>query len=100
MVNAANDLYVEGDLTGAYERDSNTVERLRRVLGEDHPTTLICQGNLAKDLLELGRQSEAYELHATVTTRLQQRLGHEHPATLAGSDLSVRGDCDLDPMPL
>jgi tetratricopeptide (TPR) repeat protein len=99
-VNLANDVYAEGDLVGAHDRDREIVERLLRVLGEDHPTTLICQGNLAKDLLELGRQSEAYELHATVASRLQHRLGHEHPATIAGTDLSIRGDCDLDPMPL
>jgi hypothetical protein len=89
-----------GDFAAAHTRDLDTVERLRRVLGEEHPTTLICQGNLAMDLLALDRRAEADELHASVTSGLQQRLGEDHPATQAGADLHVRGDCDLDPMPL
>jgi hypothetical protein len=78
----------------------DTVDRLRRVLGDEHPTTLICRGNLAMDLVALGREDESQQLHADTTALLRRTLGADHPATIAGADLTVRGNCDLDPMPL
>ncbi|QSB15796.1 tetratricopeptide repeat protein [Natronosporangium hydrolyticum] len=99
-VNLANDLYAQGEVSAAHARDLETADRMRRVFGPEHPTTLICLGNLAMDLLAMDRQSEAYELHAEVSAGLHRALGENHPATVAGSDLTVRGTCDLDPMPL
>jgi tetratricopeptide (TPR) repeat protein len=99
-VNLASDLYAQGEFAEAYERDTDTAERLRRVFGEDHPTTLACQGNLAMDLLALGREAEARALHYEVLDRFHRTLGPEHPATIAAADLTLRANCDLDPMPL
>lgn len=99
-INLASDLYAQGEFAAAYERDRETAERLRRVFGEDHPTTLICLGNLAMDLQALGREEEAREVHADAVARLRAHLGSDHPATVVVEDLTVRGNCDLDPMPL
>lgn len=99
-INLASDLYAQGEFAAACERDQETAERLRRVLGENHPTTLVCLGNLAMDLVALGREEEAREVHADAVARLRATLGTDHPATVVTDDLTVRANCDLDPMPL
>ena len=38
--------------------DEDTLERCRRVLGEDHPGTLSVASNLAADLRALGRRQK------------------------------------------
>ncbi|RKN41502.1 tetratricopeptide repeat protein [Micromonospora endolithica] len=99
-INLGNDLFHLREYAAAYELDSDTTARARRVFGPDHPTTLISLGNLAQDLVSLGREEEAYRLHAEITPKFERTLGPTHPATIAGTDLTLRGDCDLDPMPL
>ncbi|MGI5152019.1 FxSxx-COOH system tetratricopeptide repeat protein [Plantactinospora sp. CA-294935] len=99
-INLGNDHYVQREYETAFAADSDTVERARRVFGDSHPTTLICLGNLSMDHMALGRVAEAQELHADVTPKFWRALGENHPATIAGTDPKVRGDCDLDPMPL
>jgi hypothetical protein len=37
-----------------FDLDQDTLDRKRRVLGEDHPSTLISAKNLARDLRTLG----------------------------------------------
>ncbi|MEU4527205.1 FxSxx-COOH system tetratricopeptide repeat protein [Micromonospora ureilytica] len=99
-INFGNDLYELGEYSVAYESDRETAERCGEVFGDEHPTTLICLGNLAQDLVALDRQQEGYDLHRTIVPKFNARLGERHPATEAGTDLTVRGNCDLDPMPL
>jgi hypothetical protein len=99
-INLGNDLFVLREHAAAYELDQATTERARRVFGAEHPTTLIALGNLAMDLITLDREAEGRELLAEIEPKFRQTLGDAHPATRAGLDVTVRGDCDLDPMPL
>ncbi|MFI7026101.1 FxSxx-COOH system tetratricopeptide repeat protein [Micromonospora sp. NPDC049900] len=100
LINLGNDLYHLGEHAAAYDLDQRTAARCAAVFGPDHPTTLICLGNLAQDLVSLGREEDAAGLHAEITQKFATVLGEQHPATVAGTDLTIRGDCDLDPMPL
>jgi hypothetical protein len=43
-----------GEYQAARELDEDTLTRRRRVLGEDHPSTLNSARNLAADLRKLG----------------------------------------------
>ena len=43
-----------GEVAAARKLDQDTLDRKRRVLGEDHPGTLASASNLAADLRELG----------------------------------------------
>nr|WP_281182258.1 FxSxx-COOH system tetratricopeptide repeat protein [Micromonospora humi] len=99
-INLGNDLYVLQDHGAAYELDRATVDRAREVFGPEHPTTLIALGNLAMDLIALERVAEGRALLDEIGPTFHRTLGDAHPATRAGLDPAVRGDCDLDPMPL
>jgi hypothetical protein len=99
-VNLASDLYEQGEPAAAEQRDAHTAGQLAQVLGDEHPTTLACLGNLAMDLAAIGRQGEADDLHRRVMAHFVESLGPEHPATAAAADLTLRANCDLDPMPL
>ena len=83
----------------AFELDSDTVDRARRVFGEDHPSTLAVKANLALDLRALGRVGEADAQHRDVVAKYRQKLGADHRATIAASR-NIRADCDIDPMPI
>jgi Tetratricopeptide repeat len=48
--NLAADLRALGEIEAAWELDVDTLNRCRRVLGEDHPDTLHSASNLADDL--------------------------------------------------
>jgi Tetratricopeptide repeat len=56
--NLANDLYQMGEVQAARDLDQDTLERRRRVLGEDHPDTLTSASNLADDLRLLGESDD------------------------------------------
>ena len=47
--NLAADLRALGDPQAAQELDEDTLDRRRRILGEDHPDTLLSARNLATD---------------------------------------------------
>jgi hypothetical protein len=49
----ADDLRGLGEVQAAYDLDQDTLDRRRRVLGEDHPDTLQSASNLAADLRAL-----------------------------------------------
>ena len=51
--NLADDLRALGEFNRARELDEDTLRRRRRLLGEDHPDTLLSANNLAVDLHEL-----------------------------------------------
>ena len=55
----------------------------RRILGEDHPDTLISMNNLALTLRSQGDLGAARELHEQVLAGRRRVLGEDHPATLA-----------------
>jgi len=56
--NLAADLYELGEERAARDLDQDTLDRRRRVLGEDHPHTLRSASNLALDLRELGEADD------------------------------------------
>ena len=66
------------------------LETLKRVLGDDHPSTLSCMNNLALLYRNQGRYAEAEPLYlATLETR-KRVLGDEHPDTLTSmSNLAI-----------
>ncbi|WP_203927994.1 tetratricopeptide repeat protein, partial [Virgisporangium ochraceum] len=55
----------------------------RRVLGEEHPSTLTSRNNLALAYESVGRLEEAIDLFESVLADQQRVLGEEHPSTLA-----------------
>jgi len=52
---------VLGEYRAARALDEDTLTRRRRVLGDDHPDTLISAANLALDLSALGEHRAARE---------------------------------------
>ena len=60
----------------------DTLTRRRRVLGDDHPSTLRCAHNLAADLHALGDYQQARDLNEDTLTRCRHILGENHPSTM------------------
>ncbi len=58
------------------------MEIRKRVLGEEHPSTLIIMANLASTYRNQGRWKEAEELEVGVMETTKRVLGKEHPDTL------------------
>ena len=65
-LNSANNLAIRlaelGEREQARALDEDTLTRRRRILGEDHPDTLISAHNLAVELAELGEHEQAREV--------------------------------------
>jgi hypothetical protein len=59
---------------------------MRRVLGEDHPETLISASHLAADLRALGEAQAARELDQDTLDRRRRILGEDHPDTLRSTN--------------
>jgi hypothetical protein len=81
----------------ARELDEDTLTRSRRVLGEDHPSTLRSANNFAFGLRVLREYQAARELDEDTLTRKRQVLGEDHPDTLNSAnnlafDLSDLGE--------
>ena len=81
----------------ARELNEATLARYRRVLGEDHPSTLASANGLAIDLSALGEDQAARELDEDTLARKRRVLGEDHPDTLLSAnnlaaDLSALGD--------
>jgi hypothetical protein len=66
------------------------VIRRRRVFGEEHSETLLCQGNLASlCLLPMGLCADAETIQRSVLSIQRRTIGEEHPHTLmTGSNLA------------
>lgn len=64
------------------ELDKKVVGTSKRVLGEEHPSTLSIMGNLASTYWKQGRWTEAEELDKQVMETSKRVLGEEHPSTL------------------
>ena len=58
------------------------METEKRVLGQEHPSTLTSMANLASTFLNQGRWKEAEELFVQVMETRMRVLGREHPSTL------------------
>ena len=59
------------------------METMKRVLGKEHPSTLISMSNLASTHRDQGRWKEAEELNVGVMDTRKRVLGEEHPDTLS-----------------
>ncbi|KAI9775707.1 MAG: hypothetical protein M1816_005776, partial [Peltula sp. TS41687] len=74
--------YTEGRWKEAEELEVQVMETRARVLGQEHPHTLISMGNLALTYMNQGRWKEAEELNVQVMEAGARVLGQEHPHTL------------------
>ena len=70
-------------LEDAYELSRDTLERSRRVLGEDHPLTLSCMVAHSGDLRSLRRREEARALESEALEWFTRSLGAQHHNTLS-----------------
>ena len=64
----------------------DTLDRRRRVLGADHPDTLISATSLAIILHELGEVQAARDLNQDTLDRRRRVLGADHPDTLRSAN--------------
>jgi len=58
------------------------METRKRVLGAEHPSTLVSMGNFASTFRMQGRWKETEELEMQVMESRKKVLGAEHPDTL------------------
>jgi tetratricopeptide (TPR) repeat protein len=78
----ATALYSEGRYKEAEELQMQVMQTMKRVLGEEHPSTLTSMANLASTYWNQGRWKEAEELGVQVMQTMKRVLGNEHPDTL------------------
>jgi hypothetical protein len=78
----------------ARDLQQDTLARRRRVLGEDHPHTLLSANNLAIALRELGEVHAARDLDQDTLARRRRVLGPDHPYTLLSAS-SLAADLRL-----
>ena len=71
-----------GDFGGAIEILKDAAEESGRILGPNHPHTLISRNNLAFAYQAAGRLNEAIPLFEKTLTAQEQLLGPDHPHTL------------------
>ncbi|KAH7010347.1 hypothetical protein EDB80DRAFT_420649 [Ilyonectria destructans] len=62
--------------------DVKVLELQREVLGEEHPDTISCMGNLGTTYHSQGRYNEAEEITVKALKLQQEVLGEEHPDTI------------------
>jgi tetratricopeptide (TPR) repeat protein len=78
----ARTLYSDGRYKEAEDLQVQVMETRKRVLGDEHPSTLASMGNLAATYMKQGRWREAEELSVQVMKTTKRVLGDEHPSTL------------------
>jgi tetratricopeptide repeat protein len=88
-------LAADGHTDEARSLGQQTLERSRRLRGENHPDTLACAANVALDLDAAGDAVRASTLHKETLERLRRQLGSDHPDTIHVS-LYRRADCDIE----
>ena len=71
-----------GELQAARDLAADTLERRRRVLGEDHPTTLNSAQLLVNCLHDLGELQAARDLAEDTLDRRRRIQGKQHPPNL------------------
>jgi tetratricopeptide (TPR) repeat protein len=75
-------LYDDGRYNEAEKLFEQVMETKKRVLGEEHPDTLLIMHNLALMFWIHGQWKEAEELEVQIMAIQQKMLGEEHPLTL------------------
>ncbi|KAH6629430.1 kinesin light chain 3 [Boeremia exigua] len=81
--NCAEALVSDGQYNRAEELCMQVMESRRRVLGSEHPDTLISVNNLGSVLESQGKHKEAEAMHRRALEAREKTLGREHPSTLA-----------------
>jgi hypothetical protein len=84
--NLAADLSALGQHQRAHDLGADTLDRRRRILGDDHPKTLTSANNLAADLRALGQHQQAHDLDPDTLDRRRRVLGDDHPNTLTSAN--------------
>jgi hypothetical protein len=79
---AASYLHTRGEPGTARPLHERALTDHRRMLGEDHPNTLLSASHLAADLRTLGEHERARQLDEDALTRYRRVLGEDHPNTL------------------
>jgi len=59
------------------------METSLRVLGQEHPDTVICMNNLAHTWKLQGRDNEAFDLMSRCMQLAEKKFGVDHPNTVA-----------------
>jgi hypothetical protein len=77
-------LYTDGRYHEAEPLFVEETKRCLRVLGQEHPDTLISMANLASKFWNQGRWDEAEALELQVMETRKTKLGVDHPDTLIG----------------
>jgi hypothetical protein len=80
--NLALSLLGEGKYAEAERINLEVLGARRRVLGDEHPSTLVTAGNFASSLSDQGRYVEAERIERQVLDVRRRVLGDEHPDTL------------------
>ena len=81
----------EGLYSEAREISEDTLNRRRRILGENHPDTLVSQNQLAFQLGFLGEHGAARDLAKNALDRFRRVLGPDHAYTLTtASNLAIQ----------
>lgn len=66
--------------------ETDTLDRLQRLLGPDDPETLSSAGNCARAMADLGRYQDARQLNHDTLTRLRRVFGDDDPKTLLSAN--------------
>lgn len=69
-------------LKEAEKLQTQVVESYKRLLGDEHPDTLVAMGDLAATYSEMDRLEEAKALQVKLVEACQRVLGTDHPETL------------------
>ena len=79
-----------GRYTEALELNEMVFVESTRILGDDHPDTLVAKSNLAVYYRSVGRYDEAIKLHEQTLADRIRILGEDHPDTLTSrQNLSI-----------
>ncbi|PNP77903.1 hypothetical protein FNYG_08629 [Fusarium nygamai] len=83
LFNVAEALSIQGRYEGAAKLYRETLEAKEKVLGKEHPSTLMSMNNLALVLRKIGEYKEAEKMHRETLAMMKKVLGKEHPDTLS-----------------
>jgi MinD-like ATPase involved in chromosome partitioning or flagellar assembly/tetratricopeptide (TPR) repeat protein len=78
----ANLLRAQGRYERSFAIDTDAIERLTRILGEEHAYTLYASASLAADQRERGEYRAARDLDERTLARWRAAFGDDHPRTL------------------
>jgi len=97
--NLAVQLRILGDYSQARALQEDALERWRKVLGDDHPSTLASAANLAVDFSMTGQHEQARTLHEETLARRRRVFGDDHPSTRGSArdlsyELAALGDTE------